>query len=121
MTIRDYTFDILDYKEPVTKIYFVRHGQTKANKNGLIFGQWDLPLNQTGIKQAKKTAEKLAKIARKEKIDAILCSPLTRTKQTASIIAKKLVGANGRSPKITINRNLIENLKAFGRNTHTGI
>lgn len=101
--VRDYTFDLLDYKEPVTKIYFVRHGQTKANKNGLIFGQWDLDLNPNGIRQANKVAEKLKKISKKEKIHCIICSPLKRTRRTAKIISRK-TGIK----KITIDKNLIE-------------
>lgn len=101
--VRDYTFDLLDYKEPITKIYFVRHGQTKANKNGLIFGTWDLDLNPNGIKQAKKTAEKLKKISKKENISSIICSPLKRTRRTAKIISQK-TGIK----KIVVDKNLIE-------------
>ena len=38
---------------------FVRHGQTYWNKNGIMHGQYDIPLNFTGIKQAKKISEEL--------------------------------------------------------------
>ena len=77
--------DVLDYKEPVTKIYFVRHGQTEANKNKVLFGQLNLDLNKEGIKQAKRVASKLSKI----KADYIVSSPLKRALHTASIISKK--------------------------------
>ena len=100
---RDYTFDLLDYNEPVAKVFFVRHGETKANKNGLIFGRWDLPLNKEGIKQAKNVAEKLKKICSKENIDVIFSSPLKRAKQTAKAISKK-TGIK----KIVVDKNLIE-------------
>ena len=43
------------------KICFVRHGQTDANKNGLIQGVSDHPLNETGIKQAKEAAKLIKK------------------------------------------------------------
>lgn len=111
---RDYTFDILDYKEPITKIYFVRHGQTKANRNGLIFGQWDLPLNQIGIKQAKKAASRLVSKGRfqtchNNKINSIICSPLKRTCQTAKIIRSAFIRAGFKpAPTIIIDKNLIE-------------
>ena len=39
----------------------VRHGQTYWNKNGIMHGQFDIPLNYTGIKQAKKIAIDLVK------------------------------------------------------------
>lgn len=35
------------------KIYLVRHGETDANKNGIMQGQsQNLQLNETGIRQA---------------------------------------------------------------------
>lgn len=102
--------DTLDYKEPITKILFVRHGETEANKKHLIFGQWDLDLNKNGIKQANLVANKLVKAgfkpastASKEKIDCLITSPLKRANHTAQIIAKKL-GVK----KIITDKNLIE-------------
>ncbi|OGI18699.1 MAG: hypothetical protein A3B68_03395 [Candidatus Melainabacteria bacterium RIFCSPHIGHO2_02_FULL_34_12] len=106
--------DILDYKEPITKIFFVRHGETEANKKHLVFGQWDIDLNKTGVKQAKDIAIKLhvqdSEPANRRtggsasrEIDYIITSPLKRAKQTAQIIAKKL-GVK----KIITDKNLIE-------------
>ena len=101
--------DILDYKEPITKIYFVRHGETKANKLRLLFGHWDLDLNKNGIRQAKKAAEKLLKITKRKRIDFLISSPLKRAKHTAKIIAKHLVRAGlAPAPKIILDKNLIE-------------
>ena len=65
-------------------IYFVRHGETDYNIEQIIQGQLDIPLNQTGINQAKELAENIKDI----KIDKIYCSPLRRTKTTAEIINK---------------------------------
>lgn len=63
---------------------FVRHGQTFWNKNGIMHGQFDIPLNYTGIKQAKKVANEL----KHEHFDLCLCSPLKRARSTAySILA----------------------------------
>ena len=38
---------------------FVRHGQTYWNKNGIMHGQYDIPLNYTGFIQANKISEEL--------------------------------------------------------------
>lgn len=58
---------------------FIRHGQTYWNKNGIMHGQYDIPLNFTGIKQAKKVSEEL----KLEHFDLCFCSPLQRAKSTA--------------------------------------
>ena len=58
---------------------FVRHGQTYWNKNGIMHGQYDIPLNYTGIKQAKKVSEEL----RYEHFDLCFTSTLQRAKSTA--------------------------------------
>ena len=63
-------------------IYFVRHGQTDDNKNGIAQG--NKPLNETGIAQAKETAEMLKNL----RFDVCYCSPLERTKMTMQEIVK---------------------------------
>ena len=93
--------DILDYKEPITKIYFVRHGQTKANKERLLFGQLNWDLNKEGIKQTQRVAFKLSKI----KADYIISSPLKRAIHTAKIIAVKAVLAPA---QIILDKDLME-------------
>ena len=102
--------DILDYKERITKIYFVRHGQTKANVHRLLFGHLDWDLTVKGKKQAKKAAAELSKIRRKNNnINFIISSPLKRAKHTAKIIANTFVRAGlAPAPKIIIDKNLIE-------------
>ncbi len=65
------------------KIWITRHGQTELNKQKLMQGQLDIPLNETGIAQAKHMKERLKDIH----FDAVYVSPLTRAKQTASIIS----------------------------------
>lgn len=67
----------------MTKIIFIRHGQTYWNEKKKYQGQTDIPLNEKGIMQAEIVAQKL----RKEKIDAIYASNLQRAYKTAEIIA----------------------------------
>ena len=61
---------------------FVRHGQTYWNKNGIMHGQYDVPLNYTGTQQAKKVANEL----KNEHFDLCFSSPLKRAKSTAFAI-----------------------------------
>ncbi len=63
-------------------IYFVRHGQTDWNKNKVMMGHADIPLNEKGIEYAYKLKKELAN----EKFDLVYCSPLIRAKQTCDII-----------------------------------
>lgn len=80
----------------MARLILVRHGQTEWNRLGCYQGQSDIELNETGLKQAQQTAERLAV----EKIDAVYCSDLKRARQTATIIASKhnMVGAIHESP-----------------------
>lgn len=68
------------------KLFLVRHGESKWNKSGLIQGWQNPGLTETGINDAKTTAENLAD----KDIDIILSSDLLRARQTAEIIADKL-------------------------------
>lgn len=65
-------------------IYLLRHGQTEWNKLHLAQGQNNVPLNQTGIDEAKQVYDSLKNI----KFDYVYSSPLERAYQTASIVAK---------------------------------
>lgn len=64
------------------KLYIIRHGQTDWNLEGKAQGQVDVPLNDTGINQARELKEKLASYD----FDVCYCSPLKRAVQTAEII-----------------------------------
>lgn len=67
-------------------IYFVRHGETDYNLEGIVQGQLDIPLNNKGIHQAHELKNKLKVLD----IDVIFSSPLLRAKQTAQIIHENL-------------------------------
>lgn len=65
-------------------IAFVRHGETEPNRSGVLLGRADPPLTATGREQAKAVAAALD--STKPPV-AVVASPLTRTVQTAEVIA----------------------------------
>lgn len=71
----------------MTTIILVRHGQTAWNREERFRGQADIPLNPTGIEQARAAAER---IARQWQVSAVYASPLQRAAKTAEIIAAAL-------------------------------
>jgi len=64
-------------------IMLIRHGETDWNVEEIFRGQMDVPLNETGISQAKLLAEHLKDL----QIEAIYSSPLQRALRTAEITA----------------------------------
>lgn len=66
-------------------IYLLRHGETEGQGEKRFVGQSDIPLNQTGIRQAHWWQKKLGLIS----FDTIRCSHLSRCAETARIIARE--------------------------------
>lgn len=70
----------------MTRIFIARHAETEWNRIRRIQGGGsDTPLNETGLKQVKCLAGRLAT----EKLDAIVSSPLGRARVTAEAIARE--------------------------------
>lgn len=67
------------------RLYLLRHGQTEWNIEGKIQGKTDIPLNETGLHQARCLAEGM----REREISAVYSSPLLRAAQTAEILAEE--------------------------------
>lgn len=65
-------------------LFLIRHGETDWNKNHIIQGKSDVPLNETGREQARARAEAF----RGADISAVVSSPLKRASETAKIIAQ---------------------------------
>ena len=65
------------------EIILVRHGETEFNAAETFRGRADVPLNETGLKQAKLLGEYLSR----EKINVVYSSPLQRAVKTAEAIA----------------------------------
>ena len=70
--------------------YLVRHGTTAWVDQQLLHGSTDIPLNENGLKQAKKVAQALKGI----NVSYLFSSPMTRAMQTAEQIG----GALGLDP-----------------------
>ncbi len=66
--------------------YFIRHGEISSNKAKIYSGRSDEELTETGCKQVREASRGLVAID----IDAIYCSPLIRTRQTAEIVVDEL-------------------------------
>lgn len=69
-------------------IGLVRHGETDWNAIGRIQGQTDIPLNEVGLEQARRVANRL--LADNVKWDYVITSDLLRAKQTGEVIAQTL-------------------------------
>lgn len=66
-------------------VYFTRHGQTVWNVENKICGVTDSPLTDLGRRQARALGRRLA--ADPHGITRILCSPLSRARETAELVA----------------------------------
>lgn len=68
-----------------TVLGLLRHGQTDWNITFRIQGSSDIPLNETGIAQARTAAE----VIDGSEWDVIIASPLSRALHTAQIVANR--------------------------------
>jgi uncharacterized phosphatase len=83
------------------RLYFIRHGLSQGNIDGVWSGTIDTPLSPLGKKQAKEAGQK----AKGLRIDYIISSPLSRAHDTAKIVAKEI---GCLADKIHINELFIE-------------
>jgi probable phosphoglycerate mutase len=69
-----------------TAFWFLRHGETDWNAQGLSQGRTDIPLNAVGVAQAERAARTL----KASGIATVVASPLIRARRTAEIVAAPL-------------------------------
>ena len=65
-----------------TQVTLLRHGETSANRNGLVLGTSDVPLTKIGRFQATMAAQKIAGL----EIDTLFSSPYYRAKETSKYV-----------------------------------
>lgn len=65
-----------------THLILTRHGETLENRQGIMQGHMPGTLSPLGIQQARDLADRL----KEEKMDAIVCSDLARSYDTAKIV-----------------------------------
>jgi probable phosphoglycerate mutase len=66
--------------------WFLRHGETDWNAQGLSQGRTDIPLNRVGEMQAERAGHAM----RSSRLATIVASPLVRARRTAEIVAAPL-------------------------------
>ncbi|WP_231494125.1 histidine phosphatase family protein [Nocardiopsis sp. CNT312] len=69
-----------------TRLVLLRHGQTPLSVERRFAGRGDIPLTEQGHEQARAAARRLAPWP----IDAVVSSPLRRTRDTAAHAAREL-------------------------------
>lgn len=89
--------------EYLKRVYFVRHGETVANRKRVHQGP-DESLSLRG----KKQAERVSQILKNLNIDTLACSPLVRARETAEIIGREL----------NLPLSIIEGVEEFRRPDH---
>ncbi|KAJ7633060.1 histidine phosphatase superfamily [Roridomyces roridus] len=69
--------------EPAVRVYVVRHGETRENREEIIQGQMDTDLNDVGLRQVGRVADALRSTVH---FDAAYSSDLKRAFQTGEMI-----------------------------------
>jgi broad specificity phosphatase PhoE len=88
--------------------YFMRHGESEGNRDGVIQGRTPSRLTEVGREQARQAGSWF----RGRSIDLLLTSPLTRASETAAIVAD---AAGTTAPEI------VEELTEIGTGIFSGL
>ena len=94
-------------------VYFIRHGETENNSNGVYTGQMDIHLSSRGFEQAKKIRDKFSD----KKIDKIFSSDLIRAVETAeTVFPNRVIERDSRLREIDVGNLSGKNSKEFRNN-----
>jgi broad specificity phosphatase PhoE len=90
-------------------LVLLRHGESEWVAQGLFQGQGDSPLSPTGRRQASLAAERLAHAHRPPTLPvptgapmAIVHSPLSRTAETAAMVAAAIAAPDGLGARVAL-------------------
>ncbi len=70
----------------MTRLYFIRHGQSEANLTGRFAGHSDFPLTELGKRQAQYTAD----YVKQNRFTVVYTSDLSRAAETGRAVAELL-------------------------------
>ncbi len=84
--VKEITVEWDDMSIPRKPFYFIRHGETDWNRDAIIMGHTDIPLNTTGVQQAYHAQKFFKGLS----FDRIYTSPLKRAYRTAEILGESL-------------------------------
>lgn len=104
---KGYSREKLELLTARKRIFLVRHGETEQHDEPMFIGQYDVPLNDEGRRQAEVVAAEIAEAMREDveaealgmdkfgreplpAIERIYCSDLARARETAEIICSKI-------------------------------
>jgi len=73
------------------EVLLLRHGQTEANREGIVQGHGDSPLSSEGVAACYSMAEKIRGFS----ISKVYCSDMGRAMRTMELIAEKLPSLPG--------------------------
>jgi len=73
---------VVPQRDNVLRLYLARHGETEWNRDRRLQGSADIPLNDTGRRQAAALADRLSGV----QLDAVYSSELRRSRDTAAIV-----------------------------------
>lgn len=90
------------------EIYLLRHGETAWNLDGLLQGQHDSPLTESGRRQAQQFGSLLAEHFAGQPLPPFQVSPLGRAQQTANLMRAQLLPAGTPSAPYLIEPRLTE-------------
>lgn len=67
-------------------LYYIRHGETDWNAEMRFQGRREVPLNETGKRQAQRNGEALCRVIGNTSKFRFVCSPMNRARETMEII-----------------------------------
>mmetsp|Transcript_49381 Transcript_49381/g.119767 ORF Transcript_49381/g.119767 Transcript_49381/m.119767 type:complete len:442 (+) Transcript_49381:288-1613(+) len=91
-TVASYNSELVNSNLTIRyRFWLVRHGETVANRDGLVIGQWDSPLSDLGLEQSKRLGENLQELIHKVKQES-----KKRTGSSKMIAERRRTGQNKR-------------------------
>ena len=78
------------------RFWLVRHGETVANRDGLVIGQWDSPLSELGIEQSKRLGENIHELIKKVIVRPETNQRTTRCPQDTRMEQRRTTGKKRR-------------------------